>query len=256
MTKKRIFSLFIAALVGIVSFGLCACGDNNNGNGDDTEGNHGINRPKKTVEIVVRDENFLYLTEQVYFDGEVICTSGKQPKNVEVDMVDEAELTTKINLGGTECLTYVHGVENGIMKIYIIKTDKPFEEFYVLNGKTVYAADGVIDGKDVWSGETAAPGVEIHIGENVLPRYGGDERNFDVKMVHKDSIISAYKEGCTFVNRNFEPYNDFCFSERFKDSSDKENAIELTEVMINGQKRQIEMLNGGILEFRLDNRNF
>ena len=250
MKIKKVTAIIALAAAAVVSVcSLIACNDGNNsggGNGGNNNGGGNNGGQNMSVLVYVRDVDFAPLTENVYYDGKEIGTSAAEPVTVTVAQTDELVLTSKVAIDGPH-ITYVDGFKQDVgTSLVIIKTDKPVEEFYSLMGKTVYAADGIVDGKEVWSGETAAPGVEIRIGSNVLPRESGDERNFGFKMVHKDSVITAYKEGCAFVDMSFQPYNDICFADMLKDCTDTEEVVE------KGKKVNIKALGG--VTFRLDNR--
>lgn len=249
MTNRKLLkSLAAIGLTFVCAFGISAC-NSNNGNGGNNGGGNLQESNTRSIRISVRDLSFTLLEEQVYYGTESLCvSSASQPVSVNVKQSDDMTLTANVNLGGeTGHITYIDSYDQGVVTICIIKTDKPIDEFYQLSGKTVYAADEVTaDGKYIWSGETAADGVEILIGGTHMPRYEGDSRNFGYNMVHKDSVISAYKEGCSFVDMNWQPYNDIVFAEQLAAVQD------FSEVTANGQTHRIKQLGG--VTFRLDNR--
>lgn len=229
----------------VTAFGVTACGGNNDGQGNDSGNN---NNNSMSVKVLVRDINFKTLSEKVYYGEDELCVSSEAGYvTVDVPLCDDIKLTENLSLGGqTAKIAYVEKYSQEVMEICIIKTDKPVDEFYMLAGKIVYAADEVTaDGVYIWSGETGAEGVELRIGDNVLPR-GDDIRNFGVNMVHKDSVITAYKDGYFFVNQNWESYNDLCFADMLEE-------IDSTiDVMVNGAGIPVKQYGG--VTFRLDNR--
>lgn len=246
MIKTKLANFIaVIGLTLVTTFGTTACGGNNDGQGNDSGNN---NNYSMSVKVLVRDINFKTLSEKVYYGEDELCVSTDTGYiTVNVPMSDDIELTDKLSLGvQTEKIAYIENYSQNAMEICIIKTDKPVEEFYMLSGKTVYAADEVTeDGVYIWSGETGAEGVELRIGDNVLPR-GADVRNFDIKMVHKDSVITAYKEGCAFVNANWESYNNLCFADML------ETVDSMVGITVNGEKISVKQYGGAT--FRLDNR--
>lgn len=187
-------------------------------------------RQDTVVTGVLRDKSFAPLSEDIYFDGEKVGTSAADG-SFEITVSDSSQdgLTTKLGLGeGSKSFVYMQYGENASTTV-IVKCDTDFsiDDYYMLSGKIVLHSDG----------ETAAGGTELRIDGNRVAR---DEsaRDFDVPFVHKDSIISVYKEGYISVDSAFLPYNERCLSEALAETQD------LAEVYVNGLRTNLKQVGG------------
>lgn len=224
--RTKIASVILTLVTAVVCCMLCvACNDGNNG-GDNFK--HYV-----TVSGVVRTASYVPLQEQIYYDGEVVGTSDAQGMfEISIPIGSDEDNTAKLGLA-SDSFRYVK--YDGQMRVVIIKLDDGMQisDFYFLSGKVVLQSDG----------ETVATGAELRIDGNTVWPFDTNG-NFDLEPVHKDSIVSAYKEGYEFVTATMKPYNDICFADAL------ETTTETRTLTVNGKSETLKCITG--VTFRLN----
>ena len=227
--KIKFFTLFMATVfVFAVSVFLAACGK---GNGNGASGDNGN---KMVVKGYVRTVSFETVQENIYYTGELKGQTDTDGSfEIQVPLVSDEELTDNFALAHNR-LTYVQYDANE-KSVIMVKLDEGMtvNDFYFLSGKMVLHSDG----------ETVASGTELKIDGNTVKSFS-DDGNFDIAMVHKNSTISAYKDGGEFVSASLIPYNNICFSDTLSSVS------ETSEITVNGAKVSLKHITG--VTFRLN----
>ena len=226
--------LFCAAAALLFAAVACFAGCQNGGRNGDQNGGQGGGQGTFALKGIVRTVSFAGAQEDIYYGGEVIGRSaadGSFEIQAPAGKSDE-ELTAQIGLAG-DSLTYTQYTSEGLSLVIVrLGEGMAAEDFYFLSGKVVLHSDG----------ETVAAGAELRIDGTPVKAFS-DDRNFDVGLVHKDSIVSVYKEGWESIDANLIPYNDVCFAEKLA------GVRETTELTANGAKTAFKHLTG--VTFRL-----
>lgn len=243
MNKIRISTILLVALVLLVSLFAVACG-NNGGNSDSNGGNSngGNNNGGNRIEYVdlqgyIRDVGFQSVAQaKICYDGEVKATSGEDGRfTVSVKREDYNLTTGKITVEGSPSLTYY---DYNSQQLLIIKLEEGMEitDFYFISGKVV----------EYYNGETAVEGSVLCIDGTTVKTFStvGNDRNFDLAFVHKDSVISAYKEGYT---SHLELYGPEITGIRVGDIP---ATNETQSICVNGEEVAFKVIGGGFT-FRL-----
>lgn len=228
MKKIRLGAISVAFLVLLMCIFAVACSDSQNG-GDNVE--------YEDVHGYVRTADFQDIAQaEICYNGAVKTTTDNEGKfTISVQKEDYNLITGKITVEGSPSLTYF---DYNLKQFVVIKLEEGMDvtEFYCISGKVV----------EYYNGETAVEGSVLKIDDVVIKTFTtvGNDRNFNIEFVHKDSVISAYKEGYTCHIEVFGPeISGVCVT-------DIPTTTETKELYVNGEKVALNEIGGGFT-FRL-----
>lgn len=228
MKKNRLSIILLVALALLTSFFVVACNDGENG------GNH---VEYDNVQGYVRTVGFQNVAQaKICYNGVVEATTDNEGKfTISVQREDFNLTTGKITIEGSPSLTYF---DYNSQQFVIIQIEEGMEatDFYYLSGKVV----------EYYNGETAVDESVLKIDDTIIKTFTtvGNDRNFNLAFVHKDSVVSAYKEGYTC---HLELYGPEITGVRVADIS---TTSETTELYVNGENVTLKEIGGGFT-FRL-----
>lgn len=229
MKEGKLSVILLVALMLLVCCFAAACDDGEKGGHVDYD----------DVQGYVRGVDFQGVAQaKICYDGEVKATAGEDGTfTISVPRQDDSALTGKITLDGVPSLAYFD--YNGGKQLVIIKLEEGMQvtDFYFVSGKVV----------EYYNGETAVDGSVLMIDGNVVKTFSadGNDRNFDLTFVHKDSLITAYKDGYTC---HLEVYGPEITGIPVANLS--ENVTETKTLCVNGSDATVKVIGGG-LTFRL-----
>lgn len=228
---SRVYAVVATALTLFFVFTFAACANGDGGNGGPQGGSQNL----VAVTGTVRDVSFRPLAEDIYYDGKKVGRSDDNGHfEVKVANTEEKTLTQMLSVA-EHSFAYCSYNDSGMYAV-LVKTEKDFraEDFVMIGGKIVLHSDG----------ETVASGVELRI-DGVKILVTGNNRNFDLAFIYKESVLSVYKEGGNFVDINSIPYSEVSVSTLIG------NATESQKRVVNGEDVQIKCVSG--VTFRLAN---
>lgn len=232
MTDKKMKYRFFAVLLVVVALLVCcfatACNNGENGGGhveyDDLQG-------------YVRTVGFQNAAqEKICYNGAVTTTADDEGRfTINVQREDFDLITGKITIDGSPSLTYF---DYNSQQLVIIKIEEGMNvtDFYYLSGKVV----------EYYNGETAVESSVLKIDDTIVKTFTtvGNDRNFNLAFVHKDSVVSAYKEG---YSCHIEVYGPEITGVRVTDIS---TTYDTKELYVNGENVTLKEIGGGFT-FRL-----
>lgn len=236
MNKTKLILMLMLALALLVSCFAIACGnDGNSENGGNGGGGFHVNNEE--LNGYIRTVGFQSVAQaKICYNGEVKATAGDDGKfTISVKREDYNVTTGKITVEGSPSLTYY---DYNSRQLVVIQIEEGMEvtDFYSVAGKVV----------EYYSGETAVEGSVLCIDGTVVKTFSavGNDRNFNLSFVHKDSIISARKDGYTC---HLEVHGPEITGFRV---SDIPVTAETQKVFVNGKEVTFNELGGGFT-FRL-----
>lgn len=228
MKNNRLSVILLVALVLLVSCFAVACN-----NGEPGRGRVGY----EDVQGYVRAVDFQSVAQaKICYNGTVKATADDEGKfTISVPREDYNLTTGKITIEGSPSLTYFDYNSRQLVVIQIEEGMK-VTDFYYLSGKVV----------EYYNGEVAVDGSVLRIDGTVVKTFSttGNDRNFDLAFVHKDSVVSAYKQGYTC---HLEVYGPEVNGIRV---SDIQNISETKTLCVNGENATLNVIGGGFT-FRL-----
>lgn len=228
MKKNRLSIILLATLVLLICFFIVACNDSENGGG---------HVEYYDVQGYVRTVDFQNVAQaKICYNGAVKSTADNEGKFTISVQREDFDLTTgKITIEDSSSLTYF---DYKSQQFVIIKIEEGMEvtDFCFLSGKVV----------EYYNGEIAVDDSVLKIDDTIVKTFTtvGNDRNFNLAFVHKDSVVSAYKEGYTC---HLEVYGPVITGVRVKDIS---TTSEIKELYVNGENVTLKELGGGFT-FRL-----